>query len=776
MSFDFSKTYPLLPLRDAVVFPMTTRRILIGRDISLRALDQAESAGTEIVLVSQKNIEQEVLENPMLDLYSVGVAARIDSVTPFPNGCVKAVLEGVQIVDLRSISTSDGYMQVTVSERKNSIKLTDKSSRFAEVLAQFKAYSLKHNIADGMMDALFAMDSQVNTLYGIIPFLQISLSERQNLLECNSIDELANHIVALMQVMDENENVLVRVQQNVRQKMAQQQKEWFITEQIRQLQDELDGDSAGASEPDQLLKKIKAKKFSPAIAEKLEDEIERMRMMQPTSPEYVVSRNYVDWFLNLPYGVYTDTVLNMKKVKSELDSKHFGLDKVKERIMEYVAVLKLTGTERRSPILCLVGPPGVGKTTLVESIANAMQRNFVRITLGGVRDEAEIRGHRRTYIGAMPGRFIHALRRAKCMNPIILLDEIDKMASDFRGDPASAMLEVLDPEQNHDFTDHFMEVGLDLSRVLFIATANTENEIPEALRDRLEIVRLPGYYPHEKLQIASKYLLPRICERTGVKLGEQVSFDEKMVTEVMRGWTREAGVRELERTLENVVRHRAKEIVMGKKFKPEITEKQLQEYLGAPRFLDSQLPEPGRPGIVTGLAWTSVGGEILPIECMLLSGKGQIIMTGKLGDVMKESAQIAVSLVRERLHRFGIDPAIVKKTDIHIHVPEGAVPKDGPSAGIALTLCLLSAFTRIPVAPDIAFTGEVSLTGACLAIGGLNEKALAALQAGVKTLRLPAQNKKDVDELPAPAKKGLKIYTHKHIDEIVKILFKNAKK
>ena len=775
MSFDFSKTYPLLPLRDAVVFPMTTRRILIGRDISLRALDQAESAGTEIVLVSQRNIEQEVLENPMLDLYSVGVAARIDSVTPFPNGCVKAVLEGVQIVDLRSINTSDGYMQVTVSERKNSIKLTDKSSRFAEVLAQFKAYSLKHNIADGMMDALFAMDSQVNTLYGIIPFLQISLSERQNLLECNSIDDLANHIVALMQVMDENENVLVRVQQNVRQKMAQQQKEWFITEQIRQLQDELDGDSAGASEPDQLLKKIKAKKFSPAIAEKLEDEIERMRMMQPTSPEYAVSRNYVDWFLNLPYGVYTDTVLNMKKVKSELDSKHFGLDKVKERIMEYVAVLKLTGTERRSPILCLVGPPGVGKTTLVESIANAMQRNFVRITLGGVRDEAEIRGHRRTYIGAMPGRFIHALRRAKCMNPIILLDEIDKMASDFRGDPASAMLEVLDPEQNHDFTDHFMEVGLDLSRVLFIATANSESEIPEALRDRLEIVRLPGYYPHEKLQIASKYLLPRICERTGVKLGEQVSFDEKMVTEVMRGWTREAGVRELERTLENVVRHRAKEIVMGKKFKPEITEKQLQEYLGAPRFLDSQLPEPGRPGIVTGLAWTSVGGEILPIECMLLSGKGQIIMTGKLGDVMKESAQIAVSLVRERLHRFGIDPAIVKKTDIHIHVPEGAVPKDGPSAGIALTLCLLSAFTKIPVPPDIAFTGEVSLTGACLAIGGLNEKALAALQAGVKTLRLPAQNKKDVDELPAPAKKGLKIFTHKHIDEIVKILFVQKK-
>jgi ATP-dependent Lon protease len=770
--------YPLLPLRDAIVFPHTTRRILVGRDISLRALEYAESHDGEIILSAQKNIEQEEIENPMLDLYSVGILAHVSNVTPFPNGCVKVVLEGEQVVDLRSIATKDNYLTVTVSAHKPSITAADKTPRFETVLTQFKEYSLHRNISEGMVDALFTMDSQINAFYGMIPFMQISMDERQRLLEIGDIDELAERLVEIMQVAADTDTMMVKVQQNVRQKMAQQQKEWFISEQIRQLQDELDGDSGNASEPDQLLKKIKAKKFSAAIQEKLEEEISRMRLMQPTSPEYAVSRNYLDWFLTLPYGEYTDTVLNMKKVKSELDSKHFGLDKVKERIMEYVAVLKLTGTERRAPILCLVGPPGVGKTTLVESIAHAMQRNFVRITLGGVRDEAEIRGHRRTYIGAMPGRFIQALRRAKCMNPIILLDEIDKMASDFRGDPASAMLEVLDPEQNHDFTDHFMEVGLDLSRVLFIATANSEGEIPEALRDRLEIVRLPGYYPHEKLQIASKYLLPRICERTGVKLEEQVSFDEATVNAVMRGWTREAGVRELERTLESVVRHRAKEIVMGKKFKPEITDKQLQEYLGAPRFLDSQLPEPGRPGIVTGLAWTSVGGEILPIECMLLSGKGQIIMTGKLGDVMKESAQIAVSLVRERLHRFGIDPAIVKKTDIHIHVPEGAVPKDGPSAGIALTLCLLSAFTKIPVPPDIAFTGEVSLTGACLAIGGLNEKALAALQAGVKTLRLPAQNKKDVDELPAPAKKGLKIYTHKHIDEIVKILFvqKKAKK
>ena len=775
MSFNFNKTFSLLPLRDAVVFPSTTRRILVGRDMSLRALEYAESHGNEIILVAQRDVNKEEFENPMLDLYSVGVAAHVTNVTPFPNGCVKVVLEGETIVDLRSVQMKNGFLNVTVSQRKTLINPNAKTRAFNDVLAKFREYASKRNIAEGMVDALFGMESQLNAYYGMIPFLQVSLAEKQMFLEMRTLDEMSESLMALMSLSEDNENILVRVQQNVRQKMAQQQKEWFISEQIRQLQDELDSDNGGSSEVDQLLKKIRDKKFSESIQEKLEEEISRMRLMQPTSPEYAVSRNYVDWFLAMPYGMYSDTELNMKKVKAELDSKHFGLDKVKERIMEYVAVLKLTGTERRSPILCLVGPPGVGKTTLVESIAKAMERNFVRITLGGVRDEAEIRGHRRTYIGAMPGRFIQALRRAKCMNPVILLDEIDKMASDFRGDPASAMLEILDPEQNHDFTDHFMEVGLDLSRVLFIATANNEAEIPEPLRDRMEVVRLPGYYPHEKLQIALKYLLPRICERTGVKIEEQVNFSDAMINAVMRGWTREAGVRELERVLESAVRHRAKEIVTGKKFKAEITEKQLQEYLGAPRFLDSQLPEPGRPGVVTGLAWTSVGGEILPIECMLLSGKGQIIMTGKLGDVMKESAQIAVSLVRERLQRFGIDPAIVKKTDIHIHVPEGAVPKDGPSAGIALTLCLLSAFTRTPIPPSIAFTGEVSLTGACLAIGGLNEKALAALQAGVKTLRLPSQNQKDVDELPAPAKKGLKIYTHRHIDEIVKILFPAGK-
>jgi ATP-dependent Lon protease len=540
------------------------------------------------------------------------------------------------------------------------------------------------------------------------------------------------------------------------------------------LQSEIsDGDT---DEVEKLVQKVKEKHFSKAIQEKLDEEFARMRLMQPASPEYAVSRNYIDWFLAIPYGVYTDTDLDLKKVKKNLDSKHFGLDKVKERILEYVAVLKQTKAENKAPIICLVGPPGVGKTTLVRSIAESLGRNFARVTLGGVQDEAEIRGHRRTYIGSMPGRFVQALRHAKCMNPVILLDEIDKMGNDYRGDPASAMLEVLDPELNPEFVDHFMEVGLDFSKVLFIATANSEATIPAPLEDRMEVVRLPGYYPHEKLSIAKDYLVPKALKNCGVENKDSIVFDDDSIKTILREYTREAGVRELERMVETIVRKRVKETLMGKSGKLSLTPKLVEKYLGVPRFLSNRLPQPGHFGVITGLAWTSVGGEILLIETKLLSGRGNLLLTGKLGDVMKESAQIALSLVRERLLRFDIDPAIVRKTDIHIHVPEGAVPKDGPSAGIALTLSLLSAFTKTPVAPDIAFTGEVSLSGDLLPIGGLNEKALAAVDAGVKTLYLPKQNEKDIVELPATAKKGLKIHTKEHIDDLISILFPKAKK
>ena len=771
---DFMKKIPLLPLRDTLLFPSTAMRILVGREVSIQAIDAAHKNDDVVVLALQRDVVEEEVSST--GLYSVGVVARIQNVIPVPNGYFKVLLEGLFTVDITEV-TKETFFEALVAPRKMINSNSAKDLKLAQrVIDEFSHYALDQEIQEDFLDTLRQLDQPIHIYYGILPFIRLSLTEKQAFLEATSLKEVAEKIQSVLYTLKESLQVTKKVRRDVQQKMQQSQKEWIINEQIRLLQEELGDSEFGGAEHVILAKKIKAKNFSATIQEKLDEELERMKMMQPTSPEYAVIRNYIDWFLALPYNEYCQTELNLKKVKKELDKKHYGLEKVKERILEYLAVLKLTGSEKRAPILCLVGPPGVGKTTLVSSIAQAMERSFVRITLGGVRDEAEIRGHRRTYIGAMPGRFIQALRRAKCMNPVILLDEIDKMASDFRGDPASAMLEVLDPELNQDFTDHFMETGFDLSRVLFIATANTENDIPEALHDRLEIVRLPGYYVHEKMKIASEYLIPEVCERSGVALGKDIQISNEMIHKIIRDYTREAGVRELERLLSSVVRHRAKELVLNKKNVPALTEKQVSQYLGVPRFLDSRLPLPGRPGLITGLAWTSVGGEILTIECMLLSGKGHLQMTGKLGEVMKESAQIALSLVRARLQKFDVDPSIVRKTDIHIHVPEGAVPKDGPSAGIALTLALLSAFTNRVVDPKIAFTGEVSLTGSLHAIGGLNEKALAALDAGVTTLFLPKDNEKDVAELPAPARKGLKIHLKKHLDEIIEVLFPLEKK
>lgn len=771
---DFTKRMPLLPLRDTLLFPSTAMRILVGRDISVQALDAAHKNKDIVLLSLQKDVAQEDISTT--DLFPIGVVARIQNVTPVPNGYFKVLLEGLFTVDISNI-TKENYFEASASPRTTKFGHSAKELQVARsVLDDFSTYAIDQEIQEDFLDTLRQLEQPIHIYYGMLPFIRLSLAEKQAFLEAKSLKEVAKKIEAVLYTLRESTQVTKRIRREVQQKMQQSQKEWIINEQIRLLQEELEDGESGGAEHVMFAKKIKAKNFPPAIQEKLDEELDRMKMMQPMSPEYAVIRNYIDWFIALPYNEYCETELNLRKVKRELDKKHYGLEKVKERILEHLAILKLTGSEKRAPILCLVGPPGVGKTTLVSSIASAMARSFVRITLGGVRDEAEIRGHRRTYIGAMPGRFIQALRRAKCMNPVILLDEIDKMASDFRGDPSSAMLEVLDPELNQDFTDHFMETGFDLSRILFIATANNESDIPEALHDRLEIVRLPGYYVHEKKKITADYLIPQVCERSGVALGKDITISDEMVHKIIREYTREAGVRELERLLASVVRHRAKEIVLNKKIAPELTEKQVFRYLGVPRFLDSRLPAPGRPGVVTGLAWTSVGGEILTIECMLLSGKGHLQMTGKLGEVMKESAQIALSLVRSRLQNFDVDPAIVRKTDIHIHVPEGAVPKDGPSAGVALTLALLSAFTGIAVLPTIAFTGEVSLTGSLHAIGGLNEKALAALDAGVKTLFLPKDNEKDVVELPLIARKGLKIHLKKHIDEIIETLFPRSKK
>ncbi len=774
IALDLSRRFPLLPLRDALVTPGASTRVLVGREISQNALQASREFHDLILLALQPDPEKE--EISVKDLPSVGVLAHVQSVMPLPNGCWRVLLEGVVVVDLVNPEMSKGkYFSSKISLRHyatiNDVLL---QMIVAETIRLFEQYARVQNISPDIVADVKSKKEPYEMYMSMLPFIRISSEQEQKALEQKTLDDLGRTISAYLQAALDVESVVEHVRDDVQLKMQQNQKDWFISEQIRMLQREItDGE---IDEVEKLAQKIKDKHFSPAIQEKLDEELGRMRQMQPASPEYAVSRNYIDWFLSMPYGIYTDSALDLRKVKKKLDSDHYGLEKVKDRILEYVAVLKQTKAENKAPIICLVGPPGVGKTTLVRSIAESLGRNYARVTLGGVQDEAEIRGHRRTYIGSMPGRFIQALRHAKCMNPVILLDEIDKMGNDYRGDPASAMLEILDPELNADFTDHFMEVGFDFSKVLFIATANSEESIPAPLEDRMEVVRLPGYYPHEKLLIAKNYLIPKVLKNCGMTGKDAVDFDDDSIKTVLREYTREAGVRELERQLETIVRKRVKETLMGKSGKLKLTPKLVEKYLGVPRFMGNRLPKPGHCGVITGLAWTSVGGEILLIETKLLSGRGHLLLTGKLGDVMKESAQIALSLVRERLQRFGIDPAIVRKTDIHIHVPEGAVPKDGPSAGIALTLSLLSAFTRTPVSPDIAFTGEVSLSGDLLPIGGLNEKALAALDAGVKTLYLPKQNEKDVVELPAPAKKGLKIHTKEHIDELIAILFPQVKK
>ncbi len=775
VALDLSHDFPLLPLRDALVTPGASTRVLVGREISQNALQASRSYHDLILLALQPDPDKEAVS--LEDLPKVGVLAHVQSVSSLPNGCWRVLLEGIVVVDLVNpeILADRNYFSAHISLRHYA-PVDDSLSKVIakEGVRLFERYAGLQNLSPDIVHDVMAKDDPFSTYMAMLPFLRVTPAQKQKALEQENLDSLGRAINAYLQAALDVECVVEHVRDDVQQKMQQNQKDWLISEQIRMLQSEIsDGDG---DEIDKLEQKVKEKRFSAAIQEKLDEEFGRMRLMQPASPEYAVSRNYIDWFLSIPYGVYTDTALDLKKVKKNLDAKHFGLEKVKERILEYVAVLKQTGAENKAPIICLVGPPGVGKTTLVRSIAESLGRNFARVTLGGVQDEAEIRGHRRTYIGSMPGRFVQALRHAKCMNPVILLDEIDKMGNDYRGDPASAMLEVLDPELNPDFTDHFMEVGLDFSKVLFIATANSEASIPAPLEDRMEVVRLPGYYPHEKLAIAKDYLIPKALRNCGVSDASSIVFGDDSIQKILRGYTREAGVRELERMVESVVRKRVKESLMGKTGKLALTPKLVEKYLGVPRFLDNRLPQPGRFGVITGLAWTSVGGEILLIESKLLSGRGHLLLTGKLGDVMKESAQIALSLVRERLQRFDIDPAIVRKTDIHVHVPEGAVPKDGPSAGIALTLSLLSAFTRIPVPPDVAFTGEVSLSGDLLPIGGLNEKALAALDAGVKTLYLPKQNEKDISELPVPAKKGLKIYTMEHIDDLIAALFRQPKK
>ncbi len=769
---DIPQVLPVIPIRDTIIYPGSVHPLLLGRDISIQAAECAQDkTGNFIFLSMQFDPEKDAITTS--DLNSFGVIARITSQVTLPNNLSKILVEGLVVAKVEKWLGDTAL--ITASLKPKALKLPSKKNIVAvlqETIEKFKRYA--QNSPDVPKEILQAFDTpevSADMLYVMAPFIKTTLEAKQKILEQDTFIKLAAFLSQVMDTVTEIQQLNRKLERDVRERIQQSQKEYVLNEQLRLIHEELGNipEQSGNPEFQLLLQQLKAKQLPKETYEKVYDELKRLAMLPQSAPEYSVVRNYIDWFISLPFNEFSQDNLSLPSVKKQLNKEHYGLSVIKERILEHVAVLKLT-EEKYTPILCLVGPPGVGKTTLSKSIAEALGREFVRISLGGIRDEAEIRGHRRTYVGSMPGKIVQGIKRAKVMNPVILLDEIDKMASDFRGDPASAMLELLDPEQNKDFTDHFLEIGIDLSKALFITTANIESSIPEALRDRLEILRLSGYHSHEKLAIAQKHLVPKRRKSNGIQ-ESQLQLKDEAVSKIIHEYTREAGVRGLEKEIDKIMRKRAVEIVSKKKSSGTVTDKKLQQYLGVPRFSRSQLIKKGESGLVTGLAWTSVGGEILQIECALMDGKGKLNLTGTLGDVMKESAQIALTLAKKRVASFGIDPKIFSTTDIHIHLPEGAIPKDGPSAGIGLTLSILSAFCNKTIDPKIAFTGEVSLSGKVHAIGGLPEKSIAALEAGVETIMLPKENAKDVTELPSMVRKGLKIQKFNTIDEIIKKLF-----
>ncbi|MCL2100313.1 MAG: endopeptidase La [Fibromonadales bacterium] len=774
---DFDKNFPVVPLQKFVMFPRMGTRLSFDRQITLNALRHIDESKGFVICLLQKNREIDIPKED--ELYSVGILAYVKGVSGTPNNLLLVNLFGVLPVDVSQLTLSEkeGDKYFFASAKPRFLEFKDK--KFARpladnLLALMEQYSkTRHNLPDNLKDILKGMPPEERCLIAH-SFLRISDDEHQSILESEALEEMYAKVDLAVNTALEVHKVISLNRQQVEIKMQRSQREYMLQEQISHLQKELDEINAGDQDSENFSKKAKGQKFPPAFKERFDEEMTRLKLLNPMNPEYTVVRNYIDWLLALPFGAYSEDVLDIKRAAESLNSKHFGLEKVKERILEHIAVLqmaeKLKNKDVKSPILCLVGPPGVGKTTLAMSIANAMNRNLARISLGGVHDDADIRGHRRTYIGSMPGRIVQALRKAKSMNPLILLDEIDKMSRDFRGDPASAILEVLDPEINTEFTDHFIEVGLDLSRVFFVATANTPDGIPAPLYDRMEIVRIPGYLRFEKHHIARDYLIPKILKQNSLT-AKQFKVADSAINGILREYTREAGVRELERKLETMARKRAMELVSERKFNPQIAQKQLSTYLGVPDFAGARLIDEKRPGITTGLAWTPVGGDVLHIECVLLPGKGKLQLTGHLGDVMKESAQIALSLVRERAKKYRIPEEKFRKNDIHLHFPEGATPKDGPSAGIAITIAMLSVFTGKVITPFVAFTGEVSLVGRLIAIGGLKEKALAGLDSGVKRLFLPKDNQKNVEDLPDLVKNGLEIKMFTHIDEVIEELF-----
>ncbi|MBB3266604.1 ATP-dependent Lon protease [Azospirillum sp. OGB3] len=759
--------YPVLPLRDIVVFPHMIVPLFVGREKSVRALEDVMKDDKQILLVTQKNAAQD--DPTPSDIYSVGTVGTVLQLLKLPDGTVKVLVEGGQRASITKFAENEEFFQAhadLVEEKVGESQELEALGR--AVVSQFEQYiKLNKKIPPEVLVSINQIEEPGKLADTVASHLALKIPEKQQLLECATVSERLERVYAFMEGEIGVLQVEKRIRNRVKRQMEKTQREYYLNEQLKAIQKELGETEDGRDESAELEEKINKTRFSKEARDKALAELKKLRSMSPMSAEATVVRNYLDWMLSIPWKKRTKVKKDLKLAQKILDADHYGLEKVKERILEYLAVQNRMN-KVKGPILCLVGPPGVGKTSLGKSIAKSTGRNFVRMSLGGVRDEAEVRGHRRTYIGSMPGKVIQGMKKAKSSNPLFLLDEIDKLGADWRGDPSSALLEVLDPEQNGTFNDHYLEVDYDLSDVMFVCTANTMR-MPQPLLDRMEIIRVAGYTEDEKVEISKRHLIEKQVEANGLKKGEFAISDDAL-RDLIRYYTREAGVRSLEREIANLCRKAVKEILMkgSAGAKVSVTRRNLDKYAGVRRFHFGEAELEDLVGVTTGLAWTEVGGELLSIEAVALPGKGRVTTTGKLGDVMKESVQAAESYVKSRATAFGIKPTLFEKRDIHVHVPEGATPKDGPSAGVAMITSIVSVLTGIAVRKDVAMTGEITLRGRVLPIGGLKEKLLAALRGGLKHVLIPKDNEKDLADIPDNVKRGLEIIPVSTVDDVLK--------
>ncbi len=770
-TFEFRERIPLLPLRDVVIYPYMTIPLLVGRTASVNAIEASVQRDRVIFVAAQRR--PDVGEPGARDLYRVGTIVRVLQLFRLPDGTMRVLVEGLCRGKVKKFVPGGDHLSALIEVLPDVLDpKTELEALQRNVLASFNDYvHLNRRVPDEVLATANNIANPVLLSYTVASHLVLKVSVKQEILEQ---DELIERFRVLSRTLASELEILKlerKIEGHVRSQVHKNQKEFYLNEQLKAIRKELGYANEFSNEIEELAQQVKKTKMPKEVSEKALKELEKLGKMSFMSPEATVVRNYMDWLVSLPWGIQTEDSGEIVQVEKILNEDHYGLKKVKERILEYLAVHKLSGS-LKGPILCFVGPPGVGKTSLGKSIARAIGRKFVRMSLGGVRDEAEIRGHRRTYIGSMPGRIIQAMKRAGSMNPVLLLDEIDKLGADFRGDPASALLEVLDPEQNHTFNDHYLEVDFDLSHVMFVTTSNTLYSIPPALQDRMEIIRLPGYLEFEKVEIAKEFLIPKQLRENGLEPGD-LRVTDKAIRTIINQYTREAGVRNLEREIASICRKIArKKATMAKPRVFRLTEAQASRYLGVPKFLESQIERRSRVGVATGLAWTEAGGDVLNVEVSVLPGSGGLLLTGKLGETMRESGQAALSYTRSRATALGLDKKFYKDIDVHVHLPEGAIPKDGPSAGITMATALVSALTGVPTRDDVAMTGEITLLGNVLPIGGLNEKVVAAKRAGVNTIIIPKQNEKDLKELPDFVREGLEFKMVATMDEVLEFALK----